>query len=353
MHNPDPVRSHLGGLLSTSPPRALGRVSLIAVLCAMPVLGCDDAEEGATEAEAAPLLGLLELPVSLRSGGSAPSNAHKVEVSPDSLRVNGEEVVKLEGGKVAAADAGETGIAKLTAALKAPARGVLGLDLHSSVPYHTTALIFGSAAAAGIHDASLHVRKPGGGTEDGYLEIKGFSVAPQAPDGQEVAFDGLQPRGWSDFTTVWEAVAEGCGAAASGNCAYKPEKVAEGGMLKLMLMAAGQGVNVNVFRTGEPVAEAPEKPKVEMEDGVPADPVAEVENAAPAEVALFQFRASEALASPSPVSETVKPLCGSKACGAVIRAERRTMSVRLVSLIGAAFPDGSAAPSLHFEIPAK
>ena len=45
------------------------------------------------------------------------------------------------------------------------------------------------------------------------------------------------------------------------------------------------------------------------------------------------------------------PLCGTRACGAVVSAESPTMMVRVVSLIGAAFADGSAAPSLAFEMP--
>lgn len=356
MHNPQPT---LRQLLSSTPRSVLGRLTLCLALLSPLSVGCDEGEQDAAETASAPLLGLLELPVSLRSGAAAPSNFHKVEVGPDELRVDGSTLLKLEGGKVPAAEAGATEIAKLTAALRTPARGVIELELHSSIPYETTALIFGSAAAAGIHDASLHVRKPGGGTEDGYLELKGFSVGPEVPDAQEVSFANVQPRGWGDFAAAWEAVAQGCGGAASGNCAYKPEKIAEGGKLKMMLMAAGQGVNVHFYRVPEEGAEGaaeeakPEKKKVEMVEGVPSDPVAEVEEAPPAEVALFQFRANEALTAPSPVSDTVKPVCGTQACGTVVRAEKRTMSVRVISLIGAAFPDGSAAPSVHFEIPKK
>jgi hypothetical protein len=47
----------------------------------------------------------------------------------------------------------------------------------------------------------------------------------------------------------------------------------------------------------------------------------------------------------------MKPLCGSKACGAVLSAESTTLVVRVVSLIGAAFPDGAAPPIVAFELP--
>jgi hypothetical protein len=47
----------------------------------------------------------------------------------------------------------------------------------------------------------------------------------------------------------------------------------------------------------------------------------------------------------------MRPLCGNRACGAVVSAEAATLFVRVASLIGAAFPDGGAAPVLAFELP--
>ena len=83
------------------------------------------------------------------------------------------------------------------------------------------------------------------------------------------------------------------------------------------------------------------------------DVAAELDEAesAPADQALFQFRSNEALEAPSALSETMRPLCGNRACGAVVSAEAATLFVRVASLIGAAFPDGGAAPVLAFEMP--
>ena len=331
------------------------------VTAALTVTGCE--EEEVVEEEEGPLLGLLELPVSLRNRAASPSNFHKIEVSPEELRVNGEPLLKLVSGKAPEADISGTEIPRLTALLGKPTRSVLSLEVHAQVPYWTTSLILGSANKAGISNVSFHVRKPTGGTDDGWLEIKGFAVAPESPEDADVTFSNVQKRDWKDFTAVWESVYDACRSAMSGNCAYKPERIAEGGFLKMVLLAVGQGVNINFYRTGVSAeaddeaakeAEKAKPKKVQMLDGIAnADPVADVLEAPPATVALFQFRANEALKAPSPVAATIQPLCGSNACGIVVKAERRTMTVRVLSLIGAAFPDGTAAPTIGFEVPAK
>jgi hypothetical protein len=186
---------------------------------------------------------------------------------------------------------------------------------------------------------------------------------------------GVAARPWNDFVSQWDAVANGCRAARTGSCAFKPEKIAEGGELKVVLHAAGQGINVEYVRIGaepdaaaapkeEPAGKNKHKSKAkahkgknkkhpELIDGVkaPSDVADEAENLPPATEALFQFRGQEALVSPSPVSETVKPVCGASACGVVVQAEKATPFLRVVSLLGAAFPDGSTAPRIVFEFP--
>jgi len=327
------------------------------VTAALVLTACEEEKE--EEVDKGPLLGLLELPVSLRNKDAAPSNFHKIEVSPDALRVNGEELLKLTSGKPADGDVAATELPKLTAALGTPARGIASLEVHAQVPYWTLSLILGSVSKAGVSNVSFHVRQPTGGADDGWFEIKGFAVAPDSPEDAEVDFKNVQKRGWSDFTTVWEDVYNGCRGAMSGNCAYKPENIAEGGFLKMVLLAMGQGINVNFYRVGVPeeadaeAAKEEAKPKkAEMMDGI-TDPMAELEQAPPATLALFQFRARDVLKPPSPVAETIKPLCGSNACGVVVKAERRTMTASVLGMLGAAFPDGTAPPTVGFEVPAK
>jgi hypothetical protein len=199
-----------------------------------------------------------------------------------------------------------------------------------------------------------------------------LDVKPKTNSDTNQSFAGLSPRPWSDFSNQWDTVQSACKASPTGNCAFKPEKVADGGELKIVLHAAGQGVNVEYFRIGPPpeVTEAAPEPekagkgkkkkpakkkgkKVELLDGVqaPKDVVDEALNSAPATEALFQFRAQEAVASPSAVTESIKPVCGTTACGVVVKAEKATAFVRVISLLGAAFPDGTSAPNVVFELP--
>jgi hypothetical protein len=122
-------------------------------------------------------------------------------------------------------------------------------------------------------------------------------------------------------------------------------------------------VNLGFFRVGLTPEQLAEEEKVrtdalaaKKEDIVQGrtkqtDVAEELEAGPPASQALFQFRAQEALETPSALSETMRPLCGNRACGAVVSAESATLLVRVASLIGAAFPDGGASPTLAFELP--
>lgn len=319
-----------------------------------------------------PIVSVLELPVSLRSGGKAAADAANLEVSPNEIHLAGQSVLTLNGGAVQAADRQGDQLPKLATALAAGPHASVSMAVASGVPYETVALVLATAKAAGAGQIAFQVRAPGG-SNPGYSIVDAYEVAAKSNSDQGATFAGLPARPWSDFANQWDAVQGGCRSSQSGSCAYKPEKVASGGELKIVLHAAGQGVNVEFFRIGPPPEDAPAEPepaagkgkaktakakkkkgkKVELIDGVqaPKDVVAEAENATPATEALFQFRAQEAVSSPSAVTDTINPVCGASACGVVIQAEKATLFVRVISLLGAAFPDGTPAPHVRFEVP--
>ncbi|HEX7480405.1 MAG TPA: hypothetical protein VF331_21570 [Polyangiales bacterium] len=301
-----------------------------------------------------PIVGVLELPISLRVSMAQPADFADVEISPSEVHVAGQPVLTLAGGTVSAADRQGADLPKLGAALKTPLRSRIALSVSSSVPYETVALVLNTAKQAGFRGVALKVRAPGGGSSTGWISIDDFLVRPRSKGDEEVALQSVAARPWSDFTSRWDDIQNACRASPTGSCAYKPEKIAEGGNLKIVLHAAGQGVNVDFSRVGAPPAEEPKKKaKAELLEGVkaPTDVVKDVEDAPPADQASFQFRAQEAVAQPSAVSSTLKPLCGSRACAVVISAEKATLFVRIASLLGAAFPEGTPAPSVAFELP--
>lgn len=343
---------------------AVGSLSILAACAAFAgPLGCDgEGEQEQAQAPSGPALGVLELPVSLRTGDAALADARKVEVSLTELRVDDQVVLALANGKVPEAERSGGVLPKLEAALQSPARAGIALHAHASLPYETAALVLDTAASAGIRKLALQVRKPGGSTETGWLLVSAFQTTPRTDD--DVAFQAVDPRTWDEFTAAWQAVHDACRGSMSGSCAYVPGSVAKGGKLKMVLHASGQGVNVNFFRTGvtpEELAAEEQQRKAELaakkEDLVQGRGVAKTDLEAellegdPADQALFQFRAKDALEPDSAVTKVMQPLCGSKACGAVVSADSNTMMVRVVSLIGAAFADGAAPPTLAFELP--
>jgi hypothetical protein len=338
------------------------------------VLACGGDKQAAAPVPSGPIVGVLELPISLRSKGSAPSDMQTVEISPTAVNAGGQPILTLApGAAVTAADRqGET-LPKLVAALGHHAG--MSLAVASAVPYETVALVLSSAINAGVHAVSFQVRAPGASNTQGWLSLDRVQVRAKTKSDEDPAVDGVTKRPWGDFTSKWDDVQGACRASPSGSCAFRPESVAQGGDLKLVLHAAGQGVNVEFFRVGGPAvddaAAVPAvldkgkgnkakgknkkggKHKVELLDGVkkPKDVVDEAEHAPPATEALFQFRAQEALTNPSAVSATLKPVCGAAPCLAVMQAEKATLFVRVISLLGAAFPDGENAPSVVFEMP--
>jgi biopolymer transport protein ExbD len=333
--------------------------------------GCGGDKAKEAPPPSGPIVSVLELPVSLRSGGKPAADAANLEVSPNEIHLGGQSVLTLSGGAVQPADRQGDQLPKLAQALAAGPHGTVSVAVASGVPYETVALVLGTAKAAGAGQVALQVRAPGG-SNPGYSLLDAYEVQPKTTTDQGASFAGLKPRPWSDFADQWDAVSGGCRSSQSGSCAFKPEKIATGGELKIVLHAAGQGVNVEFFRIGPAPEEAPaaepetkgkggkakkaskkKGKKVELIDGVqkPKDVVAEVENAAPATEALFQFRAQEAVSTPSAITDTIKPVCGSAACGVVVQAEKATLFVRVISLLGAAFPDGTPAPHVRFELP--
>lgn len=341
-----------------------------AALTGLIACGGDKAAEEAPP-PSGPIVSVLELPVTLRSQGAAPSDAANLEISTNEIHVAGQTVLTLAAGSVPDAERQGDQVPKLAKALSAGPHAAISLSVASGVPYETVVLALATAKSAGAAKVDFQVRAPSA-TAAGHFVVEAPDVKPRSNSDTNQTFAGLAPKSWTDFTTQWEAVGSACKASPTGSCAYKPEKIADGGELKIVLHAAGQGVNVEYFRIGplpEPTA-APEpenagkgakkkKPakkkgkKVELIDGVqaPKDVVDEALNAPPATEALFQFRAQETVAKPSAITETIKPVCGSSACGVVLQAEKATAFVRVISLLGAAFPDGTTAPHVVFELP--
>jgi biopolymer transport protein ExbD len=324
-----------------------------------------EAETAAASATEAPARQLsdLEIPVALRTRDSEPTDAHKVEATTEQLRLNGAAVIALDKGVVAPEERREGVIPKLETALRAQSHASIALRLEAIVPYETAALILNTAKQAGVQNAAFQVREVGinTSTKTGWLNAESYVMSSKADDVPPIQI--VNAKNWDAFTSQWKNVTAACKQAASGNCAYADTNFAKGGALKIELHTSGRGLNIDFFRRGltpkqeheEEVNRAKELAKKKeqfLQGHLNHDEMVEfLLLGDPSTQALFQFRYQEALSAPSALTATIAPVCQRERCPVVVAADPISPMVRVMSLLGAAFPDGTQAPAYAFEMP--
>jgi hypothetical protein len=339
-----------------------------AILC-LALGGCellgkdkDKLPPGATaENEPGRPLGDIELPVSLRFHDAPPSNPRTVEATDEQLRLDGNVVVPLERGRVAKTNIADGTIPKLEAMLRSTTASTLALRLQANLPYETMALVLNTAKKVGINNAAFAVRETGAGKTVGWLNADGYVISSKADD--IPAITAVKPKDWNAFTDKWQPIFDGCRTSSNGNCAYVNTNVALGGTLKLELFASGRGINIDFFRRGlTPVQEADEekmraqvlasKKEDFLQGRITHDEMVEaILLGDPSTYALFQFRYHEALRNPSALTKTMAPICHSERCGVLVAGDTIVATLNVLSMIGAAFPDGTPSPAFAFELP--
>jgi hypothetical protein len=302
-------------------------------------------------AEKPPLLGVLELPISHRAGGNEPPGAAHIELAPGEVRVDGETLFSLENGKIPAAEQSGHTLPKLKAKLSG--KSALAISTYAATPYATLGRVLNTGLEAGARTFAFKVRKVGTTKDTGWLVVGNNHFTPSAEDGK---FPAEQLVPWDNFVTVWEDAITACQSTERVDCGYRPLAKAQGGQLDMMLRVRGSGLAVRMRQTGAPAQATPppteKKPRAEMLDGIKAPPAAPEE--APPEPStehVFTLRSDHATLPSSPISGIVKPLCSGTSCSAVVDAEGISMSGLVLSLIGAAFPDGTPEPKLAWVLP--
>jgi len=343
---------------------------LLAVSLAVPLawaaVGCKPSSKevapGASPAdEVGRSLGDLELPVSLRARDTAPTDAHQIEATTEQLRLNGTPVVALQKGEVADADQHDGVISKLETQLRAQSHTSIALRLQAIIPYKTLALILNTAKQAGVMNAAFAVRETGGTIKTGWLVADNFVMMSKADDLPPIA--AVTPKSWDVFTSKWKDVTQACRTAATGNCAYADANFAKGGTLKIELLVSGRGINIDFYRRGltpdqeheeevKRTRELQQKKEQFLQGHLTHDEMVEfLLLGDPSTQALFQFRYQEALNPPSALTGTISPLCQGERCGVGVTADDISPMVRVISMLGAAFPDGAQSPIYAFEMP--
>jgi len=325
----------------------------VLLLASLVMAGCgDDAEENQESTD--PIVGVLELPISYRYDASAPSDAVAVEVAPSNLRVDGRTILELDNGKVPESSVGGSPatVTELRSALEGgPARRVATLRVLGSTPWRTTMLILSTLEQNRVSEVSFMVRQ-GTGTEIGYLDLTNWDIREESQDFHEPPATHL--RSWDELGDIWEEMYTACREGPYVDCAFKAPNIAEGGNMHIKLFARGNAVKFELHRFGapepEPAAPAPDP----FLDGIGPAEAEEEPELPPATTAAFTWRyqaTTPQADAENIVAKTVRPLCGSQPCGALVEAEAQTPTMRVLSFLGSAFPNGTDEPYLMFQVP--
>lgn len=324
--------------------------TLIALLSASLFAFACGGEEEVPEESSEPIMGLMEFPISHRLTPNSPGNAIRIEVSPTLMRLDGRTILEIDGGRIPdEARAGDIISALQTGIDGGPARRAAELSLHANTPYITTALIVATLKAANVSELAFAVRTVGE-PNAGYLVIDDFETREEATELYE--FPETHMPAWGNVATHWETMYTACRENHYVDCAFKPQTIAEGGQTHITLFARGNGVKIELHRVGEPVVVAPTEGP-EMIEGVGTAVDQAIAEAPPAEQAAFTWRYNATTDAESPVSGTMRPLCGAANCGVLLTAEALTPTMRILSFIGAAFPTGTDAPKVVFQVPTR
>jgi hypothetical protein len=225
----------------------------------------------------------------------------------------------------------------------APARRAAILRIHVAVPYKTTALLLATIKRANVHEIAFEVRT--GPTADVvYMVIDTFEVRPD--DGEPVRFEGAHQRQWDELVQFWDRMKGACESELRVDCDYRPDEVAAGGDVEMRLYSRGQALKLELQRFG--IEPGPNEGPI---DGLMATSIDQPQHAPKATTAAFTWRFSAGADPESPITATMRPLCGARVCGVVVAGDVATQTQRLVAFLGAAFPNGATNPSVVFLIP--
>lgn len=339
-------------------------VALVVVASLLCVAGC---HKKAKPASSAPIVGVMELPISLRNEDAAPANALRIEASPTELRLDGRKVLDLQSGRAPEAERRNDMLPRLRSAIQGGGvKKAATVSLHVNTPYETLVAIINTLRDVGVDTVAFAVRK-GSEPKAGWMTLSDVRV--QQPSDQPVEFVGPKQRQWDEFIKVWDSVQDACLGDHSVDCDPKPEIttsdgkhdwVVPGGSMGMTLLAKGNALKLTFERSG-PAAGADGGTESDKQKALEAlqkrltNTVKPGEEPPPplATEASFTWRFPAATESQSPISLAVRPVCGVQPCGAVVTSDYLTPSMRVLSFIGAAFPNGTPSPALVFERPRR
>lgn len=325
-------------------------LGLFAVLSGSTLLfacGGEDAEEEVVDST--DHVGLFEIPISRNNQAPTPSDAVRIEISPTELRLDYRPVVTLEHGRPPATAIADHVITPLRQAITGgAARRRASIRMHANVPYLTFVEVLNTLQSASLRDVVIAVRPPGETPSEAWMQFPHFQVVPAGDEAP--TFEG-SPIPWDAFVAQWQTVYDTCRAGQYIDCDGPYTNTAAGGDLQMELWTRGQGMKVS-FRQINPPPAAPTGQGVQMIEGLAPVPTAgPAPESVPATEGAFTVRHQESTSAESALSAMVAPVCADRACQAIFITDATAASMRVISFIGATFPNGTERPQIAFRIP--
>lgn len=323
------------------------RLALLWLSIVTCLVACEDPPPPPPEEEP-PIVGALEVAISLHSRDPAPSGALHIEINQTELQLEHQPVYEMTNGRPPAAEVTDNGYRLLAERIAAaPARSAASLTIHGAVPYGTMVRTLQTLIAANYHTFHFAVRQPNASPPAfGWLTVENPRVVPAEGD---PTFPGVTTP-WSNFTSNWQEVYDACRAGRYVDCEGPSTVAAEGGEVLVTLWARGNGMKVSFEQMNAPDAGPVGTGGPAMLDGLRAPTSDEPPPPPPDAYASFTFRFEEASSAESHIPLAVRPVCGAATCPMIVETDEETMSMRVLSLLGAAWPDGASPPVIAFRL---
>ncbi|QQR91392.1 MAG: hypothetical protein IPJ88_06605 [Myxococcales bacterium] len=294
----------------------------ILVLIVLCLLSCQKKEEAPEKPKTE--LGLLELAPSKHYQDTAPASSPELDVTqtPDLAKI--------------------------------PKGSALKIAVHPLVNYADLYGVLEQTQKQHTQQLFFAVRSPKDPPTRGWLRISDFSVVGSVPVKLAIAEEQKLP--WTSFTEHWGSLYEIC-RAESQDCTPQLEKPSQEGSLQVELSLSHQGVRVNFQQVDPPAEQSSQRVQV-MDFDPNSNEESQVKTLVTKKAAQdigteawFTFRPKTVMDEASALTEVVSRGCGKQRCTVRIKADPSVPAIRLLSTLGAAFPDGSNQAMFAFVKP--
>ncbi len=305
--------------------------------------------------EPVPTVGSLELPISSWNTGAA--SGMEIIMVPDAIFAGGAKVMDLIRGQVPVADRQTRGLSAMASVLDSAERPSLTIVAHGAVGFGTLARVIESATLRGFSQFQIAVR-----TNSAMPAVRGFLPLsqPQILVGASAEVPFSEPRrSFREVNDAWQAMFDACRGARYIDCDHVPAtRPSDDGSFYLALFSRGSAMQMHLRRFAVPTpaadapAPAPTAPAQELAVGQAGDQSHPLDMLQlNVEGATFSFRAEVAAQADNGISTTARTLCGVSRCDLIIEGDEETPLMRIVTLVGAAFPNGAQVPRVAIRVP--